>query len=181
MFGVIVILKVLAIKVVIGMIAGIILDLIFQNKNQEHEISHMCEHDHCHCEDGVVKSAIRHTVNISVFIFVITLILNAFIAMIGEDTISRFVFNKPILGPMISGLIGLIPNCAASVMIAELYVEKMIHAGTMIAGLLVGAGVGLLVLVRENRDRKENLKIISILYFIGVIFGIGLELVGLTL
>lgn len=160
---------------------GIILDLIFQSTKQEHEISHMCEHDHCHCEDGIVKSAIRHTVSITIFIFIITLFLNAFITIVGEDTISHFVFNKPILGPIISGLIGLIPNCASSVMIAQLYIEQVISAGTMIAGLLVGAGVGLLVLVKENRNRTENLKIISILYFTGVIFGIGLELLGLTL
>ena len=160
---------------------GIGLDLIFQNDRQEYEILHMCEHDHCHCEDGIVKSAIRHTISITIFIFIITLLLNAFIAIVGEDTISHFVLNKPILGPMIAALIGLVPNCAASVMIAKLYIEQMISAGSMIAGLLVGAGVGLLVLVKENRNRKENVKIISILYFTGVIFGIGLELLGLTL
>lgn len=176
-----VILKVLGIKILIGMFVGIILDWIFQKEAQENEISHLCEHAHCHCEQGVVKSAMRHTIQITIFIFIITLILNSLIAWIGEETISHFILNKPILGPVIAGLVGLIPNCAASVMIAELYIGQMISSGTMIAGLLVGAGVGLLVLMKENRSKKENIKIISILYFTGVIFGILLELLGLTL
>ena len=176
-----VILKVLGIKILIGMFVGIILDLIFQKETQENEISHLCEHAHCHCEEGVVKSSIKHTVNITIFIFIISLILNALIAWIGEETISNLILNKPILGPVISGLVGLIPNCAASVIIAELYIGQMISSGTMIAGLLVGAGVGLLVLAKENRNKKENVKIISILYLTGVIFGIVLELLGLTL
>lgn len=176
-----VILKVLGIKILIGMFVGIILDWIFQKEAQENEISHLCEHAHCHCEQGVVKSAMRHTIQITIFIFMITLILNGLIAWIGEETISHFILNKPILGPVIAGLVGLIPNCAASVMIAELYIGQMISSGTMIAGLLVGAGVGLLVLMKENRSKKENIKIISILYFTGVIFGILLELLGLTL
>ena len=176
-----VILKVLGIKILIGMFVGIILDLICQKEAQENEISHLCEHAHCHCEEGVVKSSLKHTANITIFIFIISLILNGLIAWVGEETISNLILNKPILGPVISGLVGLIPNCAASVMIAELYIGQMISSGTMIAGLLVGAGVGLLVLVKENRNKKENIKIISILYFTGVIFGIILELLGLTL
>ena len=163
------------------MIAGIIIDLIVKKQYEENEIDHMCEHDKCHCEDGIVKPALRHTINITFFIFIITLILTALIEFIGEENISNLVLNKPILGPIVAGIVGLIPNCAASVIIVELYVDQMISAGTMIAGLLVGAGVGLLVLFKENRHIKENVKIISILYGIGVICGIFLELLGLTL
>lgn len=176
-----VIFKILGIKVLIGMVVGIILDLIVKNTNTESEITPMCEQAQCHCEDGIIKSSVRHTVNITLFIFVFTLILNALITLVGEETISNLILNKPILGPMIAGVLGLVPNCAASVMIAQLYIGDMISAGTMIAGLLVGAGVGLLVLEKENRNRKENLKIISILYLVGVFFGIMLELLGLTL
>ena len=82
---------------------------------------------------------------------------------------------------MIAGIVGLIPNCAASVILAELYLGNMISAGTMIAGLLVGAGIGLLVLFRENHHTKENIKIVSILYGSGVLFGILLEAMGLVL
>ena len=111
----------------------------------------------------------------------INIFLNTVILLIGEENISHLILNKPILGPMIAGLVGLIPNCAASVIIAQLYIEQMISAGTMIAGLLVGAGVGLLVLFRMNHNNKENLKIVSILYGTGVIFGMLLEFLGLTL
>ena len=178
-----VILKVIGIKVLIGMIAGIIIDFIWQKSLDEpNEISHMCEHDNCHCEkDGIVKSAIKHTVSISIFIFVITLIFNGIIEFAGEENISNLILNKPVLGPVLAGAVGLIPNCASSVIIAQLYIDKLISAGTMIAGLLVGAGVGLLVLVKENNSAKENLKIISLLYGIGVICGIILELAGLVL
>ncbi len=181
MSGLNVIFKVVGIKIVIGILVGIVLDLIFQNAVEENEIQHMCEQQHCHCEQGVVKSSVRHTIQITGFIFVITLVLNGLIAFIGEDTISHFILNKPILGPMICGLIGLIPNCAASVIIAQLYLGNMISAGTMIAGLLVGSGVGLLILFRINPKRKENWKVVSILYGTGVFFGIFLEMIGLTL
>lgn len=176
-----IIFKVIGIKVLIGMIAGIIIDCIWRKKEEEIQISHMCEHAHCHCEEGVLKSALKHTVNISLFILVINIILNGLITIVGEKTISDLILNKPVLGPVIAGIVGLIPNCASSVIIAELYIGKMISAGTMIAGLLVGSGVGLLVLFKENQDIKENLKIVSILYVIGVACGIILETVGLVL
>lgn len=177
-----VIFKVVFLKVVVGMIAGIAVDMIW-NKNQkkENEIAHLCEHAHCHCKEGIVKSAIKHTINITVFIFVMSLILDTIIELVGEDTISNLVQGRTVLGPAMAGLIGLIPNCAASVMIAELYIDEIISAGTMIAGLLVGAGVGLVVLMKENQNVKENLKVIGLLYAIGVIVGILLEGIGLTL
>lgn len=181
---VITILKILAIKFVIGMIAGFIIDLVLnkiKKKEQTNEETvEFCEHEHCHCEEGIFKSAIRHTVSIFIFILVITLVLNAVIHLIGEDTLSNFVMNNKILGPIIASLIGLIPNCASSVIISQLYVEKVISAAIMISGLLVNAGVGLLVLFRVNRNWKENIKITAILYGIGVVSGIILEFIGLT-
>lgn len=177
-----VIFKILGIKIIIGVIMGIIIDFIFKNKYEESDgINHMCEHDHCHCEEGIVKSSLRHTLNITIFIFFIGLILNFVIEKIGQENISNLILNKPVFGPIIAGAVGLIPNCASSVIIAQLYVDKVISSATMMAGLLVGSGVGLLVLYKENTKVKENLKIVSILYTIGVSFGIIFELVGLTL
>lgn len=174
--------KVLVIKVIVGIVAGILIDLIFsKNLEEENHIHDMCEHDKCNCENGILKSSIKHTVSITLFIFIITLILDGVIAIVGEENISNLILNRPILGPIVSGIIGLIPNCAASVIIAELYIGNMISCGTMISGLLVGAGVGLLVLFKENSNVKENLKIITILYTIGVICGIILEFSGFTL
>jgi hypothetical protein len=179
------IVKILAIKFAIGLVAGFIIDLIvnkFSKKNYiEEQTEDFCEHEHCHCEEGIVKSAIRHTVSIFVFIIAITLVLNIIIHFIGENTLSNLIMNNKILGPVIASLIGLIPNCASSVIISQLYVENVISAAIMISGLLVNAGVGLLVLFRVNRNLKENIKIATILYVIGVISGIILELVGLAI
>lgn len=180
-----IIIKILAIKFLIGVISGIIIDVIFNLKNKGKEIKEehvdFCEHEHCHCEEGILKSAIRHTISIFAFILLITFILNLVIHNIGEEKLSNLIMNNKILGPAIAGLIGLIPNCASSVIISQLYIEKVISSAIMISGLLVNAGVGLLVLFRVNRNLKENIKITAILYGIGVISGILLELIGFTI
>lgn len=180
-----VIIKILAIKFLIGVISGIIIDVIFNLKNKDKEIKEehvdFCEHEHCHCEEGILKSAIRHTISIFAFILLITFILNLVIHNIGEEKLSSLIMNNNILGPVIAGLIGLIPNCASSVIISQLYIEKVIDSAIMISGLLVNAGVGILVLFRVNRNLKENIKITAILYGIGVVSGIILELIGFTI
>lgn len=175
------ILKILGIKVIIGMLTGFVIDFIYRrithNKKEELRIEHMCDHEHCHCKEGhFVKSAIIHTLQVFGFILVISLILNIVIELIGENNISAFLANKAILSVFLSGIVGLIPNCAASVIITQLFLEGFLGFGAMIAGLLVGAGVGLLVLFRVNDDIKENLKITSVLYIVGVIFGIVISL-----
>ena len=90
----------------------------------------------------------------------------------GEDVLAGLNLNRPVLGPVLAGLVGLLPNCAASVTITQLYISGVISLGAMMSGLLVGAGVGLLVLFRVNPDKKKNLKIVGILYVIGVLAGI---------
>lgn len=173
------ILTILVIKLVLGIIAGFIVDFIFKfvkKENQEQDIEELCEHEHCHCEEGIVSSAIKHTLNITIFIFVITLILNGIITYIGEDTIAHFISKNIILGPIIAGLIGLVPNCAASVILTELFISNVISMPVLISGVAVNAGVGLLVLFKTNKNIKENVSIIGILYAIGVISGIVLEL-----
>lgn len=178
------ILKILGIKLLIGMIAGFIIDFVIniknKNKIEEQKIVGLCEKEHCHCEHGIFKSALKHTVNISIFILLITLIINIAIHFIGEETIAGFLQDKPILGPIIAGLIGLIPNCASSVILTQMYLENVITAATMISGLLVGAGVGLAVLFKTNKGIKQNISILCLLYSIGVISGIIIEMVGIT-
>lgn len=174
------ILKILGIKLLIGIIAGIIIDFAIRNlkkDEQVEQIEEFCEHEHCHCEEGIVKSATKHTVNILIFIFVITLIINSIITIIGEEAISGFISQNEILGPIIAGIIGLIPNCASSVILTELFVENVISMAILISGLLVNAGVGLLVLFKTNKDIKQNIKIVALLYIIGVISGLILELI----
>ena len=135
----------------------------------------MCEQEHCHCEKGIVRSALSHTLQISLFILVITFALNLILFFVGEDALAGLIQNRRFLGPLLAGLVGLIPNCAGSVVITQLYLEKIIGIGAAFAGLLAGSGVGLLVLFRVNHDRKENLKILGLLYVIGVVAGIVME------
>ena len=178
-----VIFKVLGIKLIIAMIAGFTIDFVLRWKNkdkEEQKIVDLCEKEHCHCEHGIVKSALTHTIHITIFIILITFLINMVIHFIGEDVIAGFLMNKPILGPILAGLLGLIPNCASSVILTQMYLENVISAATMISGLLVGAGVGLAVLFKMNKGIKENLKIVVLLYAIGVISGIVLELIGLN-
>ncbi|MGN1298470.1 MAG: putative manganese transporter [Candidatus Scatovivens sp.] len=178
------ILKIIIIKVIIGIIIGFLIDIIFvrnsKNSKQtiEEKIGHICENEECDCEhNGILKSSIKHTINIIIFIFVITLIFNLAIEFIGEEKISSMVLNKPIVGPIIAGLVGLIPNCASSVIITQLYLKELISFGSVISGLLVSAGVGLLVLFKENKNLKENLKVTGILYLSGIASGILVELI----
>lgn len=174
------ILQILAIKVVIGMTIGVIIDLFQRKKNEnaKHDDIHkICEHEHCNCEEeGVVKSSIKHTIQIFAYIFIISLIINSIIHLVGEDTLSNVIVNIPFIGTIIASAIGIIQNCASSIILTELYLEKIITIGSMIAGLLVNSGVGLLVLFKVNKNYKENFEILGILYLVGVISGIVLDL-----
>lgn len=173
------ILKILGIKILIGIIVGIIIDLIlnkfYKNSKEENKIESICEHDHCHCEESIWKSAIKHTINVFIFIFIISLILNIAIEYIGEDTLAGLISGKPIVSALIAGLIGLIPNCASSVILTELYLSNVLSLAVMIGGLLVNAGVGLIVLFKVNHNQKENIKIVIGLYLIGVISAVLLQ------
>ena len=174
------ILQILGIKFVIGIIAGFMIDFVVRKTHKEEldeHIEEFCEHEHCHCEDGILKSAIKHSINIFIFIFIVTVIINSVIHLVGEETIAKIISHNIILGPIIAGLVGLIPNCASSVILTELFVESVISMPILIAGLCVNAGVGLLVLFKTNKNLKENIKIVGLLYSIGVIAGIILEII----
>lgn len=174
------IVMILAIKVVIAIVVGMIVDLIFRKKvekDSKEEIHKMCDEEHCHCEEhGVIKSSIKHTLQIFVYILIISIILNLIIHFVGEDNIAKLVLNVPVLGPIISSLIGLIPNCASSVILTQVYLGNIISMGSMIAGLLVNSGIGILILFRVNKSQKENFTILGILYLVGVISGIILDI-----
>lgn len=182
-----IILQILGIKLAIGIVAGLVIDFIGQaikrkkeekNEEIEEKISHMCKEEHCHCENqGILQSAIKHTLNIFVFIILITFVVNIVIEFIGEEKISNLILNMPVIGPIIAGFVGLIPNCAGSVILTQLYLEQVISFGSMIGGLLVGSGIGILILFRVNKNLKENLKILTLLYSIGVICGIIIDLI----
>ena len=176
--------RILATKVVIAIISGFVVEFIYvillKKKEKDMDIHVVCEEEHCSCEDGILKSAVKHTLTIFFYIFLISLLLNIVIGMVGEDNLSMLFSNVPVVGELIAALIGLIPNCASSVVITQLYIDGVIHSGAMMAGLLVNAGVGLLILYRLNRNWKENAAIISVLYGLGVFWGIVIELMGIV-
>lgn len=177
-----VVLRILCLKAAVGIIAGILIDLVVKKKQPEQEHLHihdLCEHDHCHCERGILFSALRHTMQIFLFILLMTLGLNLLIHEVGEDTIANIVLNRPVLGELLAGLVGLIPNCAASVALTQLYVSGTMSGGAMMSGLFVSAGVGVLVLCRTNHHPVENVKIIALLYTIGVLAGMLVGILGL--
>ncbi len=185
--GVSLIVKVLLAKVVIGMAMGFLIDFLVRTfkkpviKEIKVNIEGMCEHDHCHCEKSIVKSSLKHTITIFVYIVIISFILNTIIYFIGEETLGNVILNRPIIAPLIATLVGLIPNCAASVVLTQLYLNGVMSIGAMMAGLLAGAGVGVLVLFKENRDVKESLQILGLLYVIGAFCGIVIDLVAMVL
>lgn len=167
-------------KIAIGMTAGFAVDFLLRKKrgteNISDKIGHMCEHDHCHCENSIFLSALKHTAVIYLYLFLITLALNGVIYYIGEETLGTLILNKPVVGPLIAALVGLIPNCASSVVLTQLYVSGVMSVGAVMAGLLSGSGVGIIVLFKENNDKKENFKIIGLLYLIGVLSGMLIDL-----
>ncbi len=167
--------KILGYKVIYGILAGFLADFLFRGLNIRKigaGIHGICEAEHCDCEKGIFSSSVRHTLSITAFIFLISVALNICMEMIGTENLENLVFNQPVVGEVLAGLIGLIPNCAASVALTTMYLDGAMSAGAMMSGLLVGAGVGILVLFRSNRNKRDSLKIISILYIAGVLGGL---------
>jgi len=161
-------------KFLLGLFFGIIIDIVY-HKKINNEIHYLCEEEHCHCEhDGILKSSTIHTIKIAFFIFIVNLILNS---IVDTKLITSFVSNNKILSPIIMSIIGLIPNCAASVIITELYLDNIITFGSVIAGLLSSSGVGLLILFKQNKNLKENIIVLFLLIVISSICGIIFNLV----
>lgn len=177
--GVEVILKILAVKVAIALLTGFAVDLLTGNRRRQMQIEHLCEQHHCHCENGIWKSALHHTAEIFLYIMCISAVLNMIIGWIGEDRLGSLFLNRPLVGELTAALLGMIPNCASSVAITQLYLNGVLSAGAMISGLLAGSGVGLLVLFRVNDDQKENIRILALLYGIGVAGGIVVNWLGI--
>lgn len=172
--------SILIIKVIIGMVCGLIIDFIIKQK-EESKIEDFCLDKHCDCSHGILKSSIKHTINIIIFIFIISLILNIFISYYSDEELKKIFLKNSVFSPFLASLIGLIPNCAASIILIELFLKKIISFGTVLAGLLSSSGVSLLVLFKTNKKLKENIIILLLVYFIGVIFGLIFNFIGINL
>jgi len=179
------ILSLTAVKIVIAVTAGAMADSIFKgffNKTGNEGIAssihrHVCTDCGCHDEHGILKPALKHTINIFIFLFITNLFINYLIEYVGEDKLSEVLLNDSILQPALAGIIGFIPNCAASVILTQLFIGGSISFGSVIAGLSTGAGVGLLVLFKMNRDIKENLKIMLYIYIFSVLAGFLIQII----
>ncbi len=203
-----VIFKLLGIKALAGIIAGTIVDLLVGRRQRDKSGIALTKDEtewkgkrdksgialtkdetedegnrNCgcaNCEDGMLKSALRHTGNIFLFLLLVTFVLNTTIHFIGEEFLTGLILNRPLFGHMIGALVGLIPNCASSVIITQLYLKGAMGLGAAMSGLLAGSGVGLAVLFRVNGNMRENIRITSLLYIIGIIGGIAVDMLGIT-
>ena len=203
---------ILALKVAIAAVAGFLTDIFFRRRyvgaeegheHHDHDHDHHHDHDHdhdhdherpqtaihelcesegCHCDRGIWRSTLMHTLKVFGYILAITFLFTCLIEAVGEERLGGWLSSVPVLGQAVAGLIGLIPNCAASVVITGLYLDGMISTGCMMAGLLVSAGIGVMVLFRVNhRHMKDNVKIVALLYVVGVVAGVALDLLGIVI
>ncbi len=177
---IILLVRILLFKIIVGIIIGFMVDSFHRRKQEidEKNIEEICENDHCSCnEDGILLSSIKHTLKIGLFILIANILINITIFNIGEENVSNLLLHGNILTYFAASLIGLVPNCAGSVIITELYLSNLITIGTLLAGLLTGSGLGILLLFRTNKDLKENIAILLKIYFVGVIVGMLVDLV----
>ena len=169
------ILKTVGLKVLIGIIVGLIADFAWRRKDKdkaEPDIAHFCEGEHCHCEkNGIIISALLHTLKTFLFVLAANMLIGIIIFLVGEENIANILLGKDFWVVLLAALIGLIPNCAGSIIVTELYLSGLLSFGSMMAGLLTGSGIGWLLLVKNNKNHKENAMILAIIYIVGVIFG----------
>ena len=177
--------KILLVKILLGVVVGFIVDGVARlcsKKEKNIDIESLCHDDHCGCEEGnIFLSALIHTLKILAFILVVSFALNTVIYFIGEDALGNFISSLPVVvGPLATALVGLVPNCASSIVITQLYMSGVISAGSMLAGLLSGSGIGLLILFRVNKNMKSNFAVLGIVYGSGAVIGIICDLLKVT-
>ena len=171
--------KLLLCKLGIGIVAGFAIDLIYRLMRVKKAPMDLCEYCGCDKEKNIWIPTIKHTVKISIFILIVNIILGFAIALLGHDRLNAILLSGSLAQPFVTALIGLIPNCAVSVALTELYIGGSLSFGSAVAGLCSGAGIGLTVLFKSNKNWKENLRIVGILYLISSIFGFVLMLCGM--
>lgn len=175
------VINIILVKILIALVSGFLVDLIYKRNVNGEECHNEEKHHHFHgncesCEGGIFKAAFWHTIKIFIFILAANIILTFVIEWIGEESLSRYLLKGTFFQPFIAAAIGLIPNCAASVILTQGFLSGVVSFGSLIAGLCSGAGVGILLLLRRNRNIKESFSVIGVLYFIGVLSGIVLQM-----
>lgn len=176
------VISVITVKIAIAVICGLIVDVLYKEKSEKNICEEEHHHEHFHgncesCDGGIVKSAIRHTLKIFLFVLIASLLLTMLVEWVGEDRLSVYLLNGSVFQPFAAALVGLIPNCAASVVLTKTYLSGAVSFGSLIAGLSSGAGVGILLLLKRNKNIKESIGIILLLYLIGAVSGLLLDLI----
>ncbi|MBQ1903049.1 MAG: arsenic efflux protein [Ruminococcus sp.] len=170
--------KLILIKVGIAMAAGMVVDLaikLFGKKEKQEPFKELCAD--CDCEHhSILHSALHHTLHIIIFILIINLVLGFVMEFAGKQTVEKLMMTDSWVQPVIAAFIGFIPNCAASAVLTKLYIGGVVSFGALIAGLCTGAGVGLMVLFRTNKNHKQNFAIMGILYVVAVASGLIIQL-----
>lgn len=176
------ILTVMGIKLILAILFGYVSDLFFKRIRSIPQVQDMQhEHtEHCHsgcgcsCNSGgaFIKNVLRHTLSIFLFIFGISLVLGFIIESVGTETLRNILLTESVFQPLVAALVGLIPNCAASVLLAELYMENVLSFASLLSGLCAASGLGLLTLFRANRDMRVNFLVLGTLYIISAVVGI---------
>ncbi len=170
--------QILGLKVIYAIISGVAINAALPEKFIKHknepDISTFCQREKCKCDDkeNIWRSAFKHTEKISLFIFFFSLVVNTAFVFGGRETIQAALTDMPFLSKVIAVAVGLIPSCYPSVLLTQLYLDNAISMGTMMAGTLANAGLGYLVLYRVNANEKENLRILGLLFILGVFFGV---------
>ena len=174
------ILPLIAVKFFVGMISGFIIDFLLRKKRKDKVTYEICEDEHCGSEheETLFKSSLIHTLKTAIFIFIATFVITLAFEFFGEEYLSKIFLKDTLIAPFIASLIGLIPNCASSVILTELYLSGAINFASVISGLLTGSGVAILVLFKTNKNIKENLTILGLIYGIGVFVGIIITLIS---
>lgn len=179
-------LKILAAKLAVGVAAGFAVDgvlrVVYRRRRQaqEPQIEDFCERENCRCGEHFALSALRHTVKITLFVLIFCFVLNLVIQGVGEDKLASLVLNRPVLGNLLSATVGLIPNCASSIVLTELYLSGVLSVGAMMSGLLVNAGVAVVLLFRNNRPVLDSVRILLLLLGIGIFVGILIDITPLA-
>lgn len=171
------ILPLLLAKIAIGILAGYAIDFYMSRWGRPRELFDLCED--CGCEEegsGILKPALWHTVHILLYIFLLNLGLGLAMELLGEELLGAILLEGSLLQPFVAALVGLIPNCAVSVLLTQLYLAGSLSFGALLAGLCSGAGLGVAVLVKMNRSRRENIQIVALLYAIAALCGLAVHL-----
>lgn len=175
-----VILLILAIKFITGFVFGYLIDFVLRKKTKNEHVSYdICDNENCGCNHShnLITASIIHTLKTLIYLVIITFIINVIFNYLGDKYLSRLLLKDTLFAPLITSLIGLIPSCGSSIMISELYLSGAISFSSLISGLLTNSGMAILVLFKSNKNIKENITILAILYIIGILVGLGIEII----